>query len=148
MQPHDQRKGAAAVEAALLLPLLLIVTLGVVDVGQFIVTKQNLCNASRIGARHAAKDGTSNISEVEEVISEYFNDAFPSLTDSEISDVFQLVIRDSNGTTIEGDGLSEFESGEILVVEVDLDFSMVQWLDKVNYWNLELEPITSTSRRE
>ena len=45
------RKGAAAVEFALVAPLLVLLVLGSVDIGQFINTSQVLNGASREGAR-------------------------------------------------------------------------------------------------
>ncbi len=50
----DQRRGAVAVEAALILPFLLIMMLGTWEVGRLIQVNQIMINAAREGARLAA----------------------------------------------------------------------------------------------
>jgi Flp pilus assembly protein TadG len=48
---RQKDSGAAAVEFALLLPILLLVTLGAIDWGYFFFVKQRVVNAAREGAR-------------------------------------------------------------------------------------------------
>lgn len=55
-----ERRGALVVEAAVILPLLLIVMLGVWEVGRMIQVKQMLVNSAREGARLAAGGYTVN----------------------------------------------------------------------------------------
>ena len=47
----SSQKGASAVEFALVLPLLMLITFGIIEFGMFIYNKQVLTNASREGAR-------------------------------------------------------------------------------------------------
>jgi hypothetical protein len=54
------RRGALVVEAAVVLPLLMIVMLGVWEVGRMIQVKQMLVNSAREGARLAAGGYTVN----------------------------------------------------------------------------------------
>jgi len=59
--PRDrERRGALVVEAAVVLPLLIIVMLGVWEVGRMIQVKQMLVNSAREGARLAAGGYTVN----------------------------------------------------------------------------------------
>jgi Flp pilus assembly protein TadG len=51
---RDQ-EGAAAVEFAIILPLLLVLTLGALDMGHMYYMDHLITNASREGARYAAK---------------------------------------------------------------------------------------------
>ena len=67
---HEQqtlcrRKGVATVELALTVPILLILLLGAIDTGQYANVYQTVSNASREGARVAARGGTFNVSAVE-----------------------------------------------------------------------------------
>ncbi len=55
-----ERRGALVVEAAVILPLLMIVMLGVWEVGRMIQVKQMLVNSAREGARLAAGGYTVN----------------------------------------------------------------------------------------
>ena len=50
----DSRRGAVAVEAAIVLPILLILMLGIWEVGRMIQVQQILTNGAREGARLAA----------------------------------------------------------------------------------------------
>ena len=142
------RRGAAAVEAALLLPLLLIVAAGVVDIGQLIVVKQNLINASRIGARHACKDSIINANQIDAAVMEYFSDAFPELSPSELIEAASVSAFDENGNQLFGNEIGLINSGERIEVQVELEFSALQWFGIINFWNLQLEPLTSYGRRE
>ena len=54
MANHARQRGQSLVEMALALPLLLILLVGVVDVGRAMYTKIALTNASREGARYAS----------------------------------------------------------------------------------------------
>lgn len=54
MRKGQRRRGAAAVEAAAVLPVLIIVMFGIWEVGRLIQIKQILTNAAREGARTAS----------------------------------------------------------------------------------------------
>ena len=49
----SSQKGASAVEFALVLPLLMVITFGIIEFGMFIYNQQVITNASREGARAA-----------------------------------------------------------------------------------------------
>lgn len=57
---NHRRRGAAAVEAAFCLPLLVVLMLGMWEVGRMVQVSQILANAAREGARYAAM-GNLNI---------------------------------------------------------------------------------------
>ena len=50
---RGRERGAAAVEMAIILPLLLLVIAGIVDMGRFLFTKVMVTNAAREGVRAA-----------------------------------------------------------------------------------------------
>ncbi|MFC7491620.1 MULTISPECIES: TadE/TadG family type IV pilus assembly protein [unclassified Knoellia] len=52
--PHHRERGATMVEFALLLPLLLLVLFGLIDMGRMFLTQAMVTNAAREGARMAA----------------------------------------------------------------------------------------------
>lgn len=54
---HDSERGAAAVEFAILLPLLLVLVLGTIEFGRAYNTQITLTNAARDGARVMAISG-------------------------------------------------------------------------------------------
>lgn len=51
MHPRDRERGAAAVEFALVLPVLVMLVLGIIDFGQVFNAQQTLTYAARSGAR-------------------------------------------------------------------------------------------------
>ena len=80
MEPRRRRrrKGQALVEFALVLPVLVIVLLGVVEVGRAWMVKQLVTNASREGAREGILP-TSTVADVTSTVTAYLNAA--SITD-------------------------------------------------------------------
>ena len=60
------QKGAAAVEFAIILPLLVILVFGIIDVGLLLYNKQVITNASREGARSGIARSTISIETVVE----------------------------------------------------------------------------------
>ena len=55
-----RERGAAAVELAIIMPLLLLVIAGIVDFGRFFMTEIQLTNAAREGARVAVIGESAN----------------------------------------------------------------------------------------
>lgn len=69
MVRHAKReRGASAVEFAILLPVLLLVIAGIVDLGRFLFTQISLTNAAREGAR-AAVVSSANLSGIQSRVS-------------------------------------------------------------------------------
>lgn len=83
---HDG--GAAMVEFAIVLPLFLAITWGVIDFGRLFFTSNALANAVREGGRYAAvlADPVGNASAVKTKVKQAFVPfGGPALTDAEIS---------------------------------------------------------------
>jgi Flp pilus assembly protein TadG len=70
----EKRRGLAAVEAALVFPLLLILTLGAIRYGWLFLKTQQITNAARMGARIAILPDSS-IDDVQTAISNLMNAA-------------------------------------------------------------------------
>ena len=137
-QAKPNRSGVAAVEAALMLPLLAIITFGSIDLAQYINTAQVVSNSSREAARVASRSGTTNTSEVTDSVRDYFKKSFPRLGDAELENSFEVLIKkagDSNAT-INGD-LGSIESGDTFLVEVKIDFESIRWLTGLPFNTLE-----------
>lgn len=56
----SDRRGAAAVEMAIVLPVFFMVVLGIVEFGRAMMVGQLVTNAARYGARISAFDGSTN----------------------------------------------------------------------------------------
>lgn len=73
MTRPDERRGAAMVEMAVVLPVFFLVVLGILEFGRAMMTTQIISNATREGARRAILNGSTNAavtSEVRDFISE------------------------------------------------------------------------------
>ena len=74
----SSQKGASAVEFALVLPLLMVITFGIIEFGVFLYNQQVITNASREGARAGivATGGSSRVTPdaIEAVVLNYCKD--------------------------------------------------------------------------
>jgi Flp pilus assembly protein TadG len=142
------RRGTATIEAALLTPLMLIITMGVLEVGQFVVLSQMVSNASRVGGRIASRDSIENVNDVENAVLAYFSHSYPGMEGSELANAVDVQVSRANGTQLNGNDLRNIPTGERLRVVVTADFSAFKWDGTIEYWLLELSPVTCFSRRE
>jgi Flp pilus assembly protein TadG len=71
---RSQRRGVAAVEAAIVLPILVVLLLGVWEAGRMIQAQLMLDNAVREGARQAASGQVTN-AQVQQTVTNYLNNA-------------------------------------------------------------------------
>lgn len=141
------RRGVAAVEAAILLPLFIVLFLGTMDVGQFANCYQKVSDASREGARTAARSGTSDVSSVETAVLDYLGDMFPNVSESTLRSAVQVTVRNSSGT-VTGSDLGSTSTGSRVDVEVSLQFDSVRWISGLQIlggWNVQA---TGMMRRE
>ncbi len=105
------RRATAAVEFALVAPVLLTVVIGIVEVGRAIMVQELLTNASREGARVAGNDTISSTSAVQAAVDNYLSGA-----------------RISGATTTVSPGPpSGASDGQPVTVTVTISYSQVAW---------------------
>jgi Flp pilus assembly protein TadG len=136
------------VEAAIVLPLLLLLFLGSIDVSQYIDLSQTVTNASRDGARLAARDATTSVSDVEETVVSYLSGRFPERLASEIENGLEVTILRENGSQISGDDLSVLESGEQFTLRVTFDYAAVRWIKALDHFVNSEYTVATVARRE
>ncbi len=122
----DPRRAAAAVEFAIVLPLLLFLLLGIWEVGRLVQVQQIMANAAREGAR-AASTGARSLAEVETIVQRY-------LTAGGL-DTTGLTVRIHNLSLNPGAELSDPSDDpqaahqlHLLRVHVTLPFKNVRWV--------------------
>ena len=119
MKFHLSEKGAAAVEFALVLPLLLVILFGIIEFSILMYDKQMITNASREGARQGIvfrSDGTTG--------------DYDPLSDGEITNVVNNYLQnnlisfaaDSSTVTVNPGTRA---SGQLLTVNVDYRYSFL-----------------------
>lgn len=143
-----KRRGAATVEAAIMLPILVIVSLGSTDVAQYINLAQSVTNASRQGSRFACRDATENVQEVETAVRSYFEQSFPKTSSEALNAAIEVKITHVDGSSIIDGDLAAFESGNPIMVEVDFDFDVVRWFKGFDYLGSEVRQSSTIGRRE
>lgn len=137
----SSREGSATVEFALICPFLTLLVLGAIDVGQYANANQIVSNASREGARLAAKFDTATATEVEAKVLDYLDGPYPGLSTG-----VQVTVNDSSGSLTSD--LTTVESGSPIVVTVNLEYDRVRWLSATNVLAGRTISISTRVRRE
>jgi Flp pilus assembly protein TadG len=85
MKRMRSEKGAALIEAAVTVPIILLISVGIFEFGRAYQTQQVLVNAAREGARLAVIDGSTD-AQVRERVNNYLSGGgLTTLTDANIS---------------------------------------------------------------
>jgi Flp pilus assembly protein TadG len=108
-----KRRGAAAVEFAIVAPLFFLLIFGMIEFGRMVMVQQILTNASREGARKAVLDG-STATDVDNTVITHMSDARITVTAANIT------INPANPATA--------NYGDPITVTVSVPFSEVSWL--------------------
>ncbi len=104
------RIGAALVEFALVAPLMILFTMGLIDIGRMTMVKQLLVNASREGARQAS---------------------LPVATSASVqSDVLQMLSNSgvTGSVALSPSNLTAASAGTTVTVTVSADANSVSWM--------------------
>jgi hypothetical protein len=115
-----KRRGAAAVEFALVAPLFFLLVFGMLEFGRMVMVQQILTNASREGARKAVLDGAT-LKDVTDTVTGYMNDANIAITLDKIT-----FTKNNVPSTDPTGGNSTY--GDSIGVQVSVPFSQVSWL--------------------
>jgi len=106
-----RRRGVAAVEFALVAPVMILLVFGMMDVGRALMVQHLLTNAARDGARAATLDG-STADDVESQVAQY-------LADSSVRGAT---------VTVAPNPLDSAGSGDPVTVTARVSFDSVSWL--------------------
>ena len=158
------RRGASAVEAAIILPVVIVITLGGIDFAQYINLGQLVSNASREAARIAGRSTTSSVEEVEDAVENYLQAWYPTATDEGFGNRLSISVKTEEEDKLDQDNdrddtelveveipsgdLSRVESGTTLRIVVSFDYENVRWIPGPDYWSNNLQTVTTYCRRE
>lgn len=124
------KKGAALVEFALVAPLLVLFTMGLIDIGRMTMVKQLLINASREGARSATLPNATSekiVSQVEQM-----------LTNSGVT----------GSVTLSPDQLTAASPGSTIKVTVSATANSVSWIGTSLFMSGKTLTASTSMRRE
>jgi len=113
----NSRRGAAAVEMALVLPVFVTVTLGMIELGRGIMVAQLMTNAAREAARTAIIDGSTDASVAN--VAKSFLQTAAKVSPSDVS----VTITNASGGSV-----STAQPRDLITVNVSLPYSKVSWL--------------------
>jgi Flp pilus assembly protein TadG len=123
---RKRRRGAAAVEFAIVAPVFFLLVIGIIEIGRALMVQQVLINASRVGARQAAVAG-STTSSVTSAVKDYAKSvAVPNVSVSVTPDP------------------AAAKSGDTMTVTTSVSYNNVSWLAKP--WFLGGKTLTSSSK--
>ena len=142
------RKGAAAVECALIAPVLTLLVLGGIDVGQYANVYQKVSDASREGARVAARYTTQNTSQVQTAVMDYLEQTSPNVPAATLAGATTVTITDGSGNAIASGDLSKMATGSAIRVRVTLQFDPVRWVNGISELSGSQIMTTTIMRRE
>ncbi len=128
---RKHRSGAAAVEFAVVAPVLFLLIFGMIEFGRMVMVQQVLTNASREGARIAVLDGATT-SDVTTAVQNYLAGA--SVSGATI--------------TVTPNPPSSAGYGEPVTVTVSVGFNQVSWLPAPMFLGGRQLTATSVMRRE
>jgi Flp pilus assembly protein TadG len=143
-----RRRGVAVVELAITLPLLGVLVLGITEFSQLMGASQVVSNASRRGARLAARNDTVTASEVQSDVRAFLTGALPSLSGSSGSSAISVQVVNGSGTSITGGNLTTISSGSPIRVDVSLNFDSIRWLSHFSTLNSQVLQTSTVARRE
>lgn len=119
-----ERRGAVLVEAALVLPVFVGVTLGIVEFGRAMMVGQLVTNAAREGARKAIIEGSTNSSVESSVRTFLQQSAGTSASNVQIA----ITIEQAAGNPNPGNSLGSSHSKDVVTVRVEVPFNSVSFV--------------------
>lgn len=131
IRARTSRMGAAMIEFALVAPLMILFTLGIIEMGRMTMVKQVLTNISREGARMAT---------------------LPEATNASVqSQVQQLLVGSNiNGATItlNPSSISTAASGSLVTVSITVNAESISWLNTPLFMAGKSVSASTAMRRE
>jgi Flp pilus assembly pilin Flp len=113
---RKHRRGAAAVEFAIIAPVFFLLIMGMIEIGRAVMVQQIITNASREGARLAVLPDENNANVIDRVDSILADSGVPGSTT-------EILGEDGSPINIQDAGY-----GDVVKVRVSVPFSDVSWL--------------------
>ena len=124
-RPQTDRRGAALVEAAFILPILFMVTLGIIEFGRAMMVAQMVTTAAREGARVGIMTGKSN-ADVNTAVTAMMQGGANASADKYTT---TITVTPAAGNPSAGNECANANSGDIVTVVVQIPFENVSYLN-------------------
>jgi Flp pilus assembly protein TadG len=136
------------VETAVVLPLIVALILGAMDLGQFANCHQKISDVCREGARCAVQFETTDTAAVDAVVFACLMDVFPGVPEAILRSNAVVTVRDQTGSPISGSALGATNTGSPVSVEVTLQFDSVRWINGPQFLANRTVQAATIMRRE
>lgn len=125
------RRGASAIEFAMIAPLMIAFTFGLIELGRITLVKQTATHATREGARVAVRP----TAETEDVI-------------QRVNEELELLAIENATVEVEPASIEDAEPGAQVTVRVRVDIASISWIP--GYFSFDTSEIVAESsmRRE
>ncbi len=125
------RRGASAIEFALIAPLMIAFTFGLVEIGRIMLVKQTATHATREGARIAVRPTADS----DDVL-------------QRVSEELALLAIENASVEVEPASIEDAEPGSQVTVRVRVDIASISWIP--GFFNFDTSEIVAESsmRRE
>jgi len=135
----SKRRGAAAIEFAVVAPVLFLIIFGLIEFSRMVMMQQSVTEAAQLGCRKAALATTNTSTKVETAVREYLE-----------SVILNPAAANSARINISPSNLAYLTPGTQISVEVQVDFADVSWLpgNLLGLAGTEVLKSTSTLERE
>lgn len=115
-----RRRGVAAVEFAIVLPVLILMLVGLWEVGRMVMVQQLLANAAREGGR-AASTGSKSVAQVKDAVVRYLTvNGIPKVTTADVT-----VVNLTSGGSAEPTAANQLDHFQVTVT---IPFNNVRWI--------------------
>jgi Flp pilus assembly protein TadG len=132
----NRRRGATAVEMAVVAPVFFLLVFGLVEFGRMVMVKQALAEAARAGCRKAVLATTIERADAESVVRENMQ---PFMAEAADADACRVTISPAE--------FSEVDRGTEITTTVEVDCSDVSWIS-LRYMEHEVLRGQATMKRE
>jgi Flp pilus assembly protein TadG len=121
---NQKRRGTALVEMALVLPIFMMVTLGIVEFGRAMMVSQLITNAAREGARLGIITGSTN-ADVQASVESFLLQA-ANISASDLS--LDITVTPDTGNPNPGNQVVYAHSRDLVSVSVSVPFDKVSYI--------------------
>lgn len=119
-----ERRGAAVVEMAMVLPIFVMVVLGIVEFGRAMMVGQMVTNAAREATRLSIVDGSSN-SSVSTWVESFLNDSL-GVSASDVT--VTITVDPAPGNDDPLDKIEDAQTRDLVTIKVEVPFDKVSYI--------------------
>ena len=124
LRKNANRKGAVIVETALVLPVFVLVSFGIIEFGRAMMVSQVITSSAREGARLAVLTGSTN-AQVEQAIKDFLEEAI-GVAPAQVS--VTITVTPAPGNPSAGNEVGNAMRGDLCAVSVGVPFDEVEYI--------------------